>query len=165
MIYGKPDCTHGECHFSQRHTMASPRYSSKGALAATSALVCLPTLLPSPAVPSSSRAPNRVLNASSPTESLTNSLKRKELLPRHPPPRQPTHHYLLPVSTPQTFSSLPHPTSSSFVFILNTQLEKSTLLIPFVYFRSASSTLPVSTGPSSYTSPLTTCLPASAHTH
>ena len=47
MIYRKPDCTHGECHFSQRRTMASPRYSSKGALAATSALVCLPAHAPS----------------------------------------------------------------------------------------------------------------------
>jgi len=164
MIYGKPDCKYGEWRFSQPCTMISPRYSRKRALVVICALVCLATLLPSPTVPSSGRAPNRALNASSPAESLASSLKQKELLPRHPPPRQPTHHYLLPISTPQEFSSLPHPTSSSVLFILKTQLEKNDLLIPFVYFSSASSTLPVSTGSSSYPSLLTTtCFPASAH--
>jgi hypothetical protein len=35
----------------------------------------------------------------------------------------------------QVSSSLPHPSSSSSLFILHSQHEKKPLLIPFVYFR------------------------------
>lgn len=79
--------------------------------------------------------------------------------------RQPTDH---PSPSPplppiQVSSSLLHPSSSSSLFTLRSHHEKIFLLIPFVYFRSSSSTPPLASGTSSYTARLQQ--PISLHLH